>query len=1271
MYSRASQRQRSARMSIAVLLAVGLLSSLAVASPSVVAQDGGRVGGVSGSVLPFRSFEFGSGTLEERGEYVHCVARAASGEGSGSLVFGRETCFREESEASGFARAGSAVGAQFGVRDGLPVRILAVHYAGLNFTGGSLRALGTDCGGGGYGLRGTMWDNVFSSTVNGCAVVQHYDVGYIQADGQGLAFYVGGDREDTTGLGGNLDVLDNRVSGIVYTSPSSIGAGSAVVDLVGLEVTQGVQNWAGTLELVRNKQTAVRAFFETPTAGREVEVTATLRAHTTAGADLGSEMPVNPGGSVTVSGNVAERRWRLDSSLNFVLPLDWSNLGENENLILSLDFADNIAVNCRERIVPSESCSANVSFLNVPAPDIVMVPLEAGEVDDTDEPSIEDLMEQFARINSVMPFSSEKIDAFDVDAFIIENYTFDSRPFARDAEPADIRERLLNLREEVNDDAIYLGVLSGEPDWREVPGDDDRRVRTYGSANDIPGEVAYWFTTGIDGGSEANAYFGHRRNVGSHELGHVLGQQHVGRRNLNNDPFFEGECRERTGDTILYPYFATLVNPASGVVDENPISRMPRVTPVLGPLGDVDTEVWGLDVRYVDISPETEVLFYPEQISTLAVSNPRRVFSIMSYCESFREDHEPEIEPEEDTDGAGDDEDDDVVEDVPDNQGLWMDAFHHERIIDERREAMESDVPGVDVGPTIVMSDMFSGRIEFSDSGAVSSAVVGDVFSRPRGRVSAVSGDYVLELRDASGGVVRSVSFEASEGVASIVPGSGLPDEPTSAVFSFVVSDPPEYSSFAVKHDDSELVVVERSASAPSVSVSGPSAGQVFGAGSDIGVSWSGSDADGDELSYRVYYSVDGGKVYMPLSLETADTSMTLPAGRLRGSSQARIGVSVSDGARSSFTETAVFSVANHAPEVSIRTPVSGDVFAENQGFVVEAVAYDMEDGLVPSSHISWRSSIDGSLGAGRYLVLSAADLTAGSHTITVTATDASGLSASDAVNVVISLRNALPVANDDNFQVDANKEVLIDVLANDVDVEGDVDIDSFRIVQPPQMGFAQKVRTQDGVRIKYYSNTSGRDHFSYIICDAVDRCDTARVSIEVGLADCTILGTEEDDVIEGTSGDDIICALGGDDTIDAKGGDDVIRGGLGDDTIYARAGNDVIYGEIGNDLILGHNGADIIYGGLDDDTIYGGGDADRIFGGHGRDRLYGEAGNDTIEGGGGADTIHGGRGDDTIRGGDGDDTIRGNAGADTIEPGKGTDTLLGISPEDTVTETD
>ena len=1240
MYSQAPRRQRSARMSIAILLAVGLLSSMAAASPPAVAQDDRQAEGASESVLPFRTFEFGEGTLEERRGYIHCVIRVTSSEGSDNLIPSRETCFREESEASKFAEGGSVSGSQQQAAENLPDRVLGVHYTDLNFAGASLRAFGPNCMTRGLNLRDSVWDNVISSTVNGCSRIGHYDIslyGTVRDTGEEI-YSPSGDSEDTTGIGGNLSDLDNRASAIVYFGQSTIGdtETTPTMNLVGLEVTQGVQNWLGSLDLVRNKQTVVRAFFETPAVGEQVEVTAELRAHTSAGTDLGSRDPVNPGGSVTVMDNVAERRWQLNSSLNFVLPIDWTRLDEDESLFLRLDFSDNISVNCQERILPAESCSANVSFLNVPAPDIVMVPLET---EDGSEPSRDNLIEQFARINSAMPFSTEVLDDLDVEQFNIADYTFDIEPVGRDSESADIRQILLDIREELNDDALYLGVLLGSPDGG--PG---------GSANRILGEVAYWFTGGVDGGLNADNYFGYARNRGTHELGHLLGQQHTGRQDTDNDQLFEGECREQTGGTILYSPFVTLVNPATGAVDENPLTRMPRVTPVLGPLGNDDTEVWGLDTRYMSISPLAGIVFNPEQIDTLAISNPRRVFSIMSYCLAFREDHEPR-------NNSG----------MPDNQGRWMDAFHHERIINEIIQTNADDTVQGNNDVTKVQSDMFSGKIEFSDAGIASGVDLNAVFSRPRFQTSPVPGDYTLELYNASNEVVRSVSFSASVGIDDIEPGSVPPPEPSEAVFSFVVSDPPEYSSFAIKHQNRELILVNRSANTPSVSISGPTSGEVYESTSNISVSWVGSDTDDNELSYRVYYSTDGGTIYAPLSLETESTSRIYPASRLEGSSQARIAVSVSDGARSSFVETPIFSVPNHAPDVSIRTPVSGDVFAENQGFVLEAVAYDMEDGLVPSPSIIWNSSIDGSLGAGRFMGLSATDLTAGSHTITVTATDSSGVSASDSVNIVISLRNTLPIANDDNVSVIADREVLINVLANDIDVERDVDIASFRIIQTPQLGFAQKARSQAGISIKYYSNTSGRDHFSYIICDAVDRCDIAQVNIDVGLADCTILGTENDDTLQGTSGDDVICGLGGDDTIDGRNGNDIIRGGFGDDTIYGGAGDDVIYGEIGNDFILGHNGADTIYGGLDDDTIYGGGGADMIFGGHGLDQLYGESDDDTLEGGDGSDRIHGGRGNDIIRGGKDDDTIRGNAGADTIEPGPGTDVLLGVSREDTV----
>ncbi len=102
--------------------------------------------------------------------------------------------------------------------------------------------------------------------------------------------------------------------------------------------------------------------------------------------------------------------------------------------------------------------------------------------------------------------------------------------------------------------------------------------------------------------------------------------------------------------------------------------------------------------------------------------------------------------------------------------------------------------------------------------------------------------------------------------------------------------------------------------------------------------------------------------------------------------------------------------------------------------------------------------------------------------------------------------------------------------------------------------------------------------------------------------AECTITGTEGDDVLIGTPGDDVICGLGGNDTIKGGRGNDIIRGGLGDD------------------IIDGDNGRDTLFGGRGNDTLNGGKGQDRLLGGRGNDQLDGGPGNDTVKGGPGND---------------------------------------------------
>ena len=69
---------------------------------------------------------------------------------------------------------------------------------------------------------------------------------------------------------------------------------------------------------------------------------------------------------------------------------------------------------------------------------------------------------------------------------------------------------------------------------------------------------------------------------------------------------------------------------------------------------------------------------------------------------------------------------------------------------------------------------------------------------------------------------------------------------------------------------------------------------------------------------------------------------------------------------------------------------------------------------------------------------------------------------------------------------------------------------------------------------------------------------------------ECTIVGTNGNDVLRGTAGVDVICGLGGADKLYGLAGNDTLRGGAGDDELYGGPGDDVISGGAGNDEVEG-----------------------------------------------------------------------------------------------------
>jgi hypothetical protein len=88
----------------------------------------------------------------------------------------------------------------------------------------------------------------------------------------------------------------------------------------------------------------------------------------------------------------------------------------------------------------------------------------------------------------------------------------------------------------------------------------------------------------------------------------------------------------------------------------------------------------------------------------------------------------------------------------------------------------------------------------------------------------------------------------------------------------------------------------------------------------------------------------------------------------------------------------------NTAPSVAITAPTSNSSFDTTTAVTFAGSATDREDGTL-SAGISWRSSLDGTLGIGSSV---SAALSAGTHTITATVTDSLGASASTSESIVI-----------------------------------------------------------------------------------------------------------------------------------------------------------------------------------------------------------------------------------------------------------------------------
>ncbi|MCW5858706.1 MAG: VCBS repeat-containing protein [Caldilineales bacterium] len=247
-------------------------------------------------------------------------------------------------------------------------------------------------------------------------------------------------------------------------------------------------------------------------------------------------------------------------------------------------------------------------------------------------------------------------------------------------------------------------------------------------------------------------------------------------------------------------------------------------------------------------------------------------------------------------------------------------------------------------------------------------------------------GDYRLELRGSGGELLASYPF------APVVYVSEEEGQADDEVIDLLVPAVEGMQSIEVRRDNQLLAARTASANPPTVTLLTPNGGENSGP-AGVTLSWQMADPDGDAPAAAILFSPDDGATWQPLMTGITETvSVDIPHSALSGTTQGRMRVLVSDGIHTAVDDSdAVFSVANHAPQVDFEMPEPDSSYVISQTVSLVATAFDPEDGPLEDDAITWHSDRDGLLGTGGALSLNT--LSVGQHNIQLTATDSAGQS--------------------------------------------------------------------------------------------------------------------------------------------------------------------------------------------------------------------------------------------------------------------------------------
>ena len=434
------------------------------------------------------------------------------------------------------------------------------------------------------------------------------------------------------------------------------------------------------------------------------------------------------------------------------------------------------------------------------------------------------------------------------------------------------------------------------------------------------------------------------------------------------------------------------------------------------------------------------------------------------------------------------------------------------------------------------------------------------------------------------------------------------------------------------------------------------------------------SDIDGDALTVATASASHG-----VVTIQPDGTLSYQPNADFVGTDVIEYSIEDGQGGTSTSVVSVTVTPSNDLPVVTGETAS----LAEDTTLTIDVLANDIDadgDSLTVSSVSADNGAVvinpDGTLRYTPHVNFNGVD------TLTYEVNDGQGGSATARVDVTVNPENDIPLAVNDQATTDQDISVMIDVLQNDTDLDGD----NLNIASASAQNGSVSIKPDQTLNYTPNTNFTGTDTLIYQIEDGSGGLASASVTIDVNAMNATPAMT-----LIGTSGHDTLTAGEGDDILVGLGGNDIMVGGAGDDQFLIEGyGNywDTIQGGEGFDQILGGskddqmgltgfsstNSIELIDGGTGLNTIRGDYRAqifdfsattllniNEIYGKGGNDTLIGSQGNDTLVGGSGYDVMDGQAGDDRflIKGfGNHLDTIQGGSGFDQILGGGGYDEM-------------